>query len=270
MLEKPCFPEPLGEVVNSIVAAAGTLSDEYQKAVGVDTFVSRLLEIKDNLQSDLLGRLYSRWHDSPRGVVPWSAVVREYQTAKNKSSNGVVQFGNYPTAKYLHLPTLPAYKGNGVYDIEEVRINADLQAGFARALGVLGGGKTWKDFINCSSTRLVSSGMWWKPYQEAVATYRVDPEILLYTNDDDTLEFPVVIPQKHRGVAAYIRFASTAEKGERLSIEELELLPEKGAFITIAAILSTDLFLAGTVSRLQTPEGKDRFLSNLSQLFLIR
>lgn len=267
MLEKACFPEPLGGVVNRIVAAAGTLSGEYQKAVRVDTFISRLLEIEDDLQGDLLGRLYSRWHDSPSGVVPWSVVVYEYQTAINRSSNGVVRFGNYPRAKYLSLPTLPAYKGNGVYDIEEVRINADLQAGFASALGVLNEGETWQDFINRSKIRFFSPNWNWESCQKALAIYKEDPEILLCTNDDDILEFPVIVSQKHRGIAAHIRFASPAEKGRRLPIMQLTSVMEEGAFITMAAIFSTDLFLAGTVSRLQTPEGKDRFLSNLSQLF---
>ncbi|MCL5784355.1 MAG: hypothetical protein M1142_03315, partial [Patescibacteria group bacterium] len=82
--------------------------------------------------------------------------------------------------------------------------------------------------------------------------------------DINMLELPLAPSKKYPGVVADIKFYQE-EKEPIVPIEQL-VVADKGTFVAMSVFLSGHLFTESNFANLQTPAGKDQFLSALCRL----
>lgn len=263
-MAKEDLPGSLGIIAKSVSKAAEIVGEEHKK--WFNWFALNLLDIRKELLDNQLGWLYRDWHNAPSGSPEnkeaWHRFVDCYYGVQADSPEHQVTFKNYPEVVSLGLPRIPAYQGNDVYDLAKVEENAVMQANFARTLGILREGETWRDFMKRPGIVGVRNN-----HKEAVEWLRLDPKILpCIEHSERMIEFPFIESEIHPGVIVGLKFYPP-EKDIHTCTEQF--IRQGRAFVVTTLFFSTDLFFDDAPNHLQTPEGKGRFLSDLSQRFLI-
>lgn len=241
------FSGKLREVVGCITGAID--------AAGIEDniLIPRLVKTRSGLQRNLL-LLYEEFQRDYTGQA-WGEFVREYQKAKEASSDGKVKFYSNPRRLCFELPRVSPHDFDGnclpVPNAEKTKRNIEYTTGLARELGVLDKDETWADYINRPEIYLV--GM--NDYKKAERIYMLSCVLKDYDypgiegsniiqrmehKDINMVEFPYAPSEKFPGIALGIKFYPVKYR-DTTPIEQL--IKDGKAYGIMSFSVPTDILL---------------------------